>query len=57
MNISTSERAALACKLVREEAEKRYYFGQASFNHQFKVLVTIAKKGYMEQRHDWRGFR
>ena len=57
MNMNTSDRAELACKLVREQAEKRYYFGQASFNYQFRVLATIAKKGYMEQRHDWRGFR
>ena len=54
MNMSTSDRAELACKLVRESGEAKYYFGQSLFNYQFRVLATIAKKGYMESRHDWR---
>ena len=49
-----SARRELACKLAREEAEKRYYYSQALFNFQFKLLSVVAKKGYMSSRHDWK---
>ena len=52
--MNNSQLAEFGCKLAREEGEKRYVYGQATFNYQFKLLVSIAKKGYMQERHLWR---
>ena len=55
--MSTNERAAYAVKLAAEYGVQKYRYSQSRFNHQFAILVSMSKKGYMESRHDWRGFR
>ena len=52
--MNNQQRAEFACKIVKEESEKKYYFGQAMFNHQFTMLTRIAKETYMQERFDWR---
>ena len=52
--MTTNERAAYAVKLAAEQGFKRFRYSQSRFNHQFYILVHMSKKGYMEQRHDWR---
>ena len=52
--MNDNERMGFACSAARKEAEKRYKYGQTSFNFQFKVLARLSKKGYLEIRNDWR---
>ena len=52
--MNDSERATLACRLAKNESEKRFKYSQSMFNFQFGILVSVAKQGYMQERHAWR---
>ena len=52
--MNDNERMDFACSAARKEAEKRYIYGQATFNFQFTVLARVSKKGYLEARHQWK---
>ena len=52
--MNDNERATLACRLAKDEGEKRYKYSQSLFNFQYKILVTVAKQGYLQERHQWK---
>ena len=52
--MNDSERAELACRLIRTKTEKEYKYSQSLFNAQWSILVELSKGNYLEERHQWR---